>query len=201
MKIVVIGATGTIGKAVSNLAKEKGHEVIDSSRKVEPKVNIDKPESIDAFYEKIGEVDAVVCAAGIANFGSLLEMTDQKFQRGIQSKLMGQVNLVRKGISNLSQNGVFVLTSGMLAAKPWPKTSAVAMVNAGLEGFTRAAALDLPDDKRICIVSPPLISETAKKMGRDSAAWPEASKVAGTYLKALTGDANGEVLYVEGYEF
>lgn len=201
MKIIVIGATGTIGRAVSNLAKEKGHEVIESSRNVEPKVNIDTPESIDAYYEKVGMVDAVVCAAGIANFGSLQEMTDQKFQRGIQSKLMGQVNLVRKGISNLNEGGAFVLTSGMLAAKPWPKTSAVAMVNAGLEGFTRAAALDLSEDKRICIVSPPLISETAKKMGRDPAPWPEAAKVAGTYLKAITGEANGEVLYVEGYEF
>lgn len=201
MKIAVIGATGTIGKAVSDLLKKEGHEVIECSRKVEPKINIDNPESIDAFYEKIGEIEAVICAAGIANFGSLQELTDQQFQRGIQSKLMGQVNLVRKGIANLAEGGVFVLTSGMLAVKPWPETSAVAMVNAGLEGFTKAAALDLPDDKRICVVSPPLVSETAEKMGRDTEPWPNAAKVAKAYLRAITGDANGEIIYVEGYEF
>ena len=180
---------------------KEGHEVIESSRKVEPKINIDKPESIDAFYENIGELDAVICAAGIANFGSLQELTDQQFQRGIQSKLLGQVNLVRKGIANLAVGGVFVLTSGMLATKPWPKTSAVAMVNAGLEGFTKAAALDLPDNKRICVVSPPLVSETADKMGQDTEPWPKAAEVAKAYLKAIKGDANGEIIYVEGYEF
>lgn len=200
MKIAVVGATGTIGEAVSNLLKEEGHEVIASSRNTEPTVNIDNPGSIDAFYNKIGRIDAVICAAGIANFGALQDLTDQQIQRGIQSKLMGQVNLVRKGLDYLNKGGTFVLTSGMLSTQPWPKTSAVAMVNAGLEGFTRAAALDLDDDKRICIVSPPLIRETAARMGRDTKPWPEASKVAEAYLKAVTGDINGEVVYVEGYE-
>lgn len=200
MKAAVIGATGTIGKAVSKLLQENGHEVIESSRNTEPKINIDKPDSIDDFYDKVGKLDAIICAAGIANFGALQELTDQQIQRGIQSKLMGQVNLVRKGIDNLRQEGVFILTSGMLASKPWPKTSAVAMVNAGLEGFTRAAALDLPDKKRICIVSPPLISETAKKMGRETDPWPDAGVVAKAYLDALEGDASGEVIYVKGYE-
>ncbi|NGP76435.1 short chain dehydrogenase [Balneolaceae bacterium YR4-1] len=201
MKVAVIGATGTIGQAVSTLLENEGHEVIKSSRNNEPKINIDRPGSIDEFYDQIDNVDAVICAAGIANFGALQELTDQQIQRGIQSKLMGQVNLVRKGIEHLNEGGVFILTSGMLASKPWPKTSAVAMVNAGLEGFTRAAALDLPDNKRICIVSPPLISETAKKMGRDSDPWPDADKVAQTYLSTLNSDANGEVIYVPGYEY
>lgn len=200
MKIVVIGATGTIGKAVSDLLKEEGHDVIDASRRTNPAINIDKPESIDAFYKKVGKVDAVVCAAGNAGFGAIQSLNDKQLTMGIQSKLLGQVNLVRKGLNHLNSGGVFVLTSGMLSSEPWPKTSAVAMVNAGLEGFTRAAALDLPDNKRICIVSPPLIRETARKMGRDTKPWPEAGKVAKAYLKAITGDANGEVVYVEGYE-
>lgn len=201
MKVAVIGATGTIGQAVSTLLEKEGHEVIKSSRKQDPKINIDRPDSIDEFYAQVDSVDAVICAAGIANFGALKELTDEQIQRGIRSKLMGQVNLVRKGIDHLNKKGVFILTSGMLASKPWPKTSAVAMVNAGLEGFTRAAALDLPDDKRICVVSPPLISETAKKMGRDSDPWPDAEEVAQTYLKTLEGDLNGKVIYVPGYEY
>lgn len=200
MKIVVVGATGTIGKAVSDLLKKEGHDVIDASRHSDPSINIDRPESIDAFYEKTGRLDAVICAAGNAAFGSIQDLNDKQIYMGIQSKLMGQVNLVRKGLDYLNNGGLFVLTSGMLSAKPWPNTSAVAMVNAGLEGFTRAAALDLPDDKRICIVSPPLIRETAEKMGRNTDPWPDAGTVAEAYLKAVTGDANGEVVYVEGYE-
>lgn len=200
MKIVVVGATGTIGKAIHDLLVEKGHDVIPSSRNIEPKVNIDKPDSIDSFYEKIEPVDAIICAAGNAGFGAIQEISDRQLELGIRSKLLGQVNLVRKGLDKLKKGGTFILTSGMLATNPWPNTSAVAMVNAALEGFTRAAALDLAEDYNICIVSPPLIRETAEKMGRDKEPWPTAERVAEAYLKALDGDYNGSVLYVEGYE-
>lgn len=105
MKIVVIGATGTIGKAVSDLLKEKGHEVVGASRHTNPPVNIDKPESIDAFYKKTGKVDAVICAAGNAGFGAIQSLTDKEIALGIQSKLMGQVNLVRKGLIHLNKGG------------------------------------------------------------------------------------------------
>jgi len=200
MKIAVIGATGTIGKAAAELLKAEGHEVLEASRRSDPSVDIDKPESIDAFYSNTGPLDAVVCAAGNASFGSLRNLSAKQFEVGLRSKLMGQVNLVRKGLEHLNGGGVFVLTSGRLSTEPWPNTSAVAMVNAALEGFGRAAALDLDGDRRLCVVSPPLIRETAAKMGRDPDPWPEASTVAETYLRAVTGDANGEVLYVEGYE-
>lgn len=200
MKIAVIGATGTIGTAVTNALTGNGHEVIGASRSSTPRINIDDPDSIKAFYATIGHIDGVVCAAGNASFGSLGNLSDKQFNIGIRSKLMGQVNLVREGLSHLNDGGVFILTSGMLSTQPWPNTSAVAMVNAGLEGFTRAAALDLENNRRICIVSPPLIKETAAKMGRDTEPWPEASQVAKAYLKAINSEQNGETVYVEGYE-
>lgn len=50
---------------------------------------------------------------------------------------------MRKGLSNLWAGGVIIITGGMLAYSPSPQTSLVAKVNAGLEGFAKAAALDL----------------------------------------------------------
>jgi NAD(P)-dependent dehydrogenase (short-subunit alcohol dehydrogenase family) len=200
MKIAVIGATGTIGSAVSDLLKKEGHEVVEASRKSLPAVNIDLPEMIESFYAKAGELDGVISAAGSASFGPLDELSDEQFHLGLRSKLMGQVNLVRKGMGALNEGGVFVLTSGMLATDPWPKTSAVSMVNAAIEGFVRSAALDMKRNQRICAVSPPLISETALKMGRESDPWPDAAKVAEAYHKAVTGKANGKIFTVEGYE-
>jgi NAD(P)-dependent dehydrogenase (short-subunit alcohol dehydrogenase family) len=41
-------------------------------------------------------------------------------------------------------------------------SAAVSLVNAGLEGFTRAAALELPRGLRANVVSPPWISETER---------------------------------------
>lgn len=199
MKVVIIGATGTIGKAVATLLNEKGYEIVRVSRNTQPSLNIDDPASIDTFYKTLGEVDAIICAAGNAGFGPLSELSDEEFQLGITSKLLGQVNLVRKGLSNVRPGGVFVLTGGMLAYTPWPKTSAISLVNAGLEGFVRGAALDLQEVQRIVIVHPPVVREWAIQMGMDGAPWPSAATVAETYLMALESKITGQPVFVEGY--
>ncbi len=200
MNIAVIGATGTIGRAVSKLLRDEGHQVIKSSRNTNPPINIDSPDSIEQYYRQINSVDAVICAAGNASFGPLPQLSDKQFEIGLNSKLMGQVNVVRRGLEILEDPTTYILTSGMLSHSPWPGTSAVSMVNAGLESFVKAAALDLEDENRVCVVSPPLIKETARKMGRDPDPWPTASKTAQAYLKALESDTSGTTIYVEGYE-
>src|SRR4051794_203757 len=139
MRIVVVGATGTIGKAVAQLLKDKGHEVIEASRSTQPAVDITDPSSIDAFYSQLGEVDAIVSTAGDAVPGPLDKITDEQLQFSLNSKLQGQINVVRKGLSHLRPNGVFVITGGFLAYKPSPQTSMYAIANSGLEGFAKAA--------------------------------------------------------------
>jgi NAD(P)-dependent dehydrogenase (short-subunit alcohol dehydrogenase family) len=199
MKAVVVGSTGTIGQAVTQLLKEKGFEVVEASRSTQPSINIVDPANIDSFYANLGEVDAIVCAAGDAAFVSLDQLKDEQIQLSVQSKLLGQVNLVRKGLSNLRPNGVFVITGGILAYSPWPQTSMIAMVNAGLEGFVKAAALDLTEGRRILIVHPPWVAETAAKLGMDATPWPDAATTAEAYLSAIEGSKNGAAVFVEGY--
>ncbi len=199
MNIAVIGASGTIGKAVARLLSDRGHDVIPVSRSTWPGVDIDDPASIDAFYAAIGRIDAVVCAAGAAAFAPLADLTEKQVRLGIESKLLGQVTLVRKGLSVLKAGSVFVLTGGMLAYSPWAGTAAVALVNAGLEGFVRAAALDLDQGRRIVVVHPPLVAETASTMGMDPAPWPAAATVAEAYLTALEGKLTGKPVFVAGY--
>ncbi|GEO08386.1 short chain dehydrogenase [Segetibacter aerophilus] len=200
MKIVVIGASGTIGKAVVQLLKEKGHEVVGASRSSEPSVDFTDSSSIDRFYETIGEVDAIVTAAGDAAFVALEKLDDAQIQLSLHSKLMGQINMVRKGLSKLRPNGAFVITGGILAYTPWPQTSMITMVNLGLEGFAKAAALDLTEGRRIVVVHPPWVAETATALGMDATPWPNAAKVAEAYLAAVEGNQNGVPVFVEGYD-
>lgn len=199
MKVLVIGASGTIGKAVTQLLKDKGNEVITASRSSQPAVDFTNPASIDEFYDQLDEVDAIVTAAGDAAFVSLDKLTDEQIQLSLNSKLMGQINMVRKGLSKLRANGVFVITGGMLAYSPWPQTSMITMVNAGLEGFAKATALDLTEGRRIVIVHPPWVAETAAALGMDASPWPDAAKTAEAYLGAIEGSKNGEPVFVEGY--
>src|SRR5436190_5669227 len=118
MRILVIGATGTIGRAVVE-ALAPGNEIVAASRSKSPiTVDITRPESIRAMYERVGQVDAVVSAAGDARFKPLEELSDDDFAFSLGHKLMGQVNLVRYGFGSVRDNGSFTLTSGVLAQNP-----------------------------------------------------------------------------------
>lgn len=199
MKTLIIGATGTIGKEITKLSKERGNTVITASRKGEPSINIDDPKSLDDYFSNSPALDAIICVAGNASFGRLTDLNEDQIKLGINSKLLGQVNLVKKGLQKLNPGGVIILTGGMLAYTPWPETSNIAMVNAGLEGFVKAVALELDNEKRVVIVHPPLVRETANAMGIDSAPWPSASTVAKTYISSLENQSSGDSIFVKGY--
>jgi nucleoside-diphosphate-sugar epimerase len=96
MKIIVIGASGTIGSAVFNALQDK-HEIVKATRNGDIKIDLSNPESIKDMYKKVSNFDAVLCAAGEANFGPLDSLSDENFQLSLQNKLMGQINLVRFG--------------------------------------------------------------------------------------------------------
>ncbi len=98
--------------------------------------------------------------AGDAKFAPLTSLSDDDFTFSLRNKLMGQVNLVRYGMSAMRDGGSFTLTSGVLAQTPMVGSGAVSLVNAGLEGFVRAAALEAPRGIRVNVVSPPWVTET-----------------------------------------
>jgi len=199
MRIVVVGATGTIGKAIAQLLKDKGNEVVEASRSTQPAVDITDAASIDAFFNETGAVDAIVSAAGDAAFESLDKLTDKQIQLSLNSKLLGQINVVRKGLPYLRPNGVVVITGGFLAYKPELQTSMIVMVNSGLEGFAKATALELTEGRRIVIVHPPWVAETAATLGMDATRWPDAARTAEAYLDAIEGNTSGQPVFVEGH--
>jgi len=198
MRIILIGATGTIGGAVANILSAR-HEVISASRSGDIRVDLSDPRSISAMYEKVGKIDAIVSAAGSGAFGPLDALTDEDFAFGLGNKLMGQVNLVRIGSRYINDNGSFTLTSGVLAQEPMPGSVSISMANAALEGFTRAAALELADGQRVNTVSPVFVRETMEMMGMDSAWGMPAAQVAYAYKTAVEGDASGTVLSVRDH--
>ncbi|HEY5939020.1 MAG TPA: short chain dehydrogenase [Kofleriaceae bacterium] len=194
MRVLVIGATGTIGKAVADVVAARGHEVLRASRSGDVAVDIADPSSIRAMYNKVGWVDAVVSCAGKGKTGSLLDLADDDFAQTIAGKLMGQVNVVRFGVDHVRDEGCFLVTSGIFSQRPPAGTCALAMVNGGLESFVRAASKDLPRRIRLNAVSPPLIIETAVARGLPQGKI-SARDNAERYVDLLEGDQTGQVVF------
>ncbi len=194
MRIVVVGATGTIGSAVV-AALSGQHDVVGVGHtKGAIHVDLASLESIDKMFAAVGAFDALVCAAGRAAFGSLENLKDADFQLGLSNKLMGQVNLVRIGLKQMRDNGSFTLTSGVLSREPMKGSASISMVNAGLEGFARAAALELPRGIRINVVSPPWVTETLIARKMDPSIGLPAATVAQAYLSSIGSAVTGQTI-------
>jgi NAD(P)-dependent dehydrogenase (short-subunit alcohol dehydrogenase family) len=199
MKVVVVGATGTIGtEVVRRLARE--HEIIPVGRRGgDFQVDLSSKSSIERLFARLGSCDAVICTAGQALLGDLDELTDDDFMLGLTTKLMGQVNLVRVGRAYLSDYGSFTLTSGILSREPMLGSACVSMVNAGVEAFVQAAALEMKRGLRINAVSPVWATETLQALGLDFSPSLPAAQFAPAYQESLEGWRTGEVLDVRDF--
>jgi NAD(P)-dependent dehydrogenase (short-subunit alcohol dehydrogenase family) len=193
VKVIIVGATGTIGSAVADAMAAEGHEVLRASRQGEIPVDLLDPESIRAMYRRVGRVGAVISCAGAARPGSVTALTDEEWAHSLAEKVMGNINLVRLGIDSVEDQGVFVLTAGIWSQKPPAGTVAYATSNGALESFTRAAARDLPRGIRIVTISPPWIEESARKVGQKGVL--TAAENARFYARAVADRSTAEVVY------
>ena len=193
MTILVVGGTGTIGSAVVDELAE--HDVIVAGHTSgDMQVDLADPSSIAQLFRSIGPLDGVLSCAGEAAFGALDELSDEDFDVSLSNKLMGQVNLVRQGLDVVNDDGVFTLTSGVLSKEPMEGSAAISLVNAGLEGFVRAAALEMPRGIRVNAVSPPWVDETLRAMEADFSPSLPAATVAKAYRASLEGTQNGATI-------
>ena len=195
MKIILIGAAGTLGSAVDKALKTR-HEIVKVGRKSgDFQVDITDPASIEQLFSKVGDFDAVVSATGDVHFGPLAEITQDKFQIGLRSKLMGQVNLVAFGLKHIRDGGSFTLTTGQINEDPISVGASGAMVNGGLEAFARSAAIELPRGLRINIVSPTVTEESWPAFGPFFPGQKPvpASEAARGYVKSVEGMQTGKV--------
>jgi NAD(P)-dependent dehydrogenase (short-subunit alcohol dehydrogenase family) len=200
MRIIVVGGFGTIGSAVVNELKGRHDILIAGRSRGDLIVDMRSEESIRSMFQKAGKFDAVVITAGNVLFEDLSQMNSQKYAVGLNDKLMGQVNCVLIGSQLIAHNGSFTLTSGILSQEPTHLSTSASMVNGAIDGFVRAAALELPNGIRINAVSPTLLVESLDLFGAFFRGYEPvpASKVALAYSKSVEGAQTGQV-YRVGY--
>lgn len=198
MKIIVIGASGTIGKAVSTQLGAR-HEIVSvGASSGDVRVDIGDIAQVRRLFEQVGKVDAVVVAAGALHFGPLAGMGPEQFQVGLASKLMGQVNVAQVAAEYLNDGGSITLTSGSVSHNPVRGGASASMVNSALDGFVRGAAIELARGLRINVVSPTLLVESLDTYG---AYFPgveavPAARVSLAYSRSVEGAQTGHVYRV-----
>ena len=198
MRVVLVGATGTIGQAVAKELAERHEIVAVGSKSGDVRLDVTDAGSIRAGLAQIGPFDALVSAAGKVKFAPLDAMTEADYAIGLKDKLMGQVNLVLVGREFIADGGSFTLTSGVLSHDPIRFGSSASMVNGAIDAFVRAAAIELPRGLRINAVSPGVLVESMAAYGpffRGHEPVPGA-RVALAYAKSVEGVRTGQVFEV-----
>lgn len=160
MKIIIVGASGTMGRHLTR-AFENEHEVIKAATKSgDLRVDITAAESIENMYQQVGAFDALISTAGPTFVGPWKKMTDKEFRKGVDGKMMGQINLVLIGQHYINPNGSFTLITGALSHDPQKNFANASAANGAVEAFVRAAAIELGNGIRINAVSPTVIENS-----------------------------------------
>lgn len=198
MKILVIGANGTVGRAVTQELAAR-HTIIKVGKTSgDYQVDLADTDSIIDLYKQVGTVDAVVCAAGSGCFIELDQLTPEAFATGLNEKMHGQINLVLLGQHLIAANGSFTLISGVLSDDPIKLGVNSSTINAAIDGFVRSAAIELKRGVRINAVSPTLLTESEKKYEAFFRGFTtvDAAIVAKAFSKSVEGHQTGQIYKV-----
>ena len=198
MKILLIGASGTIGSAIEKELAPR-HEIVRIGRTgADEHVDISDSDSIRKLFERTGPFDALICAAGNVTFAPLGEMTADSFTLGLRDKLMGQVNLLLIGREFANDGASFTFTTGITSVDPIRTGASASLVNGAIDAFVRAAAIEMPRGMRVNSVSPNVLVEAMGSYApyfRGFKPVP-AADVALAYAKSVEGLQTGQTYRV-----
>jgi NADP-dependent 3-hydroxy acid dehydrogenase YdfG len=177
--------------------RQRGHDVVGAHRgSPEHPVDITDPESVRALYDAVGPgLDAVVVTAGSTPYAPWDELGRDQLQAGLNSKFLGQVEVVRQGVGFVREGGSFTLTSGILGRQPVRTGSAAAAVNGALEAWVRASAGELWGRFRINVVSATVLASSRAAYSSVMPGYPavDDAEVGLTYVRSVESMDSGMV--------
>jgi len=171
-RILIVGGSSGMGLALARRSLAGGAEVVIAGRSEEKlvraredlrnpaalhtiTVDITEESQVADLFKRFEAFDHIVStAAEISGAYELLPSINlHAVQRVVESKLYGPLLLAKHGAPTLAAEGSITFTSGIAAYRPSARGSAVAAVNAALEGLVRALAVELAPI-RVNAVSP-----------------------------------------------
>lgn len=163
MKVALVtGAASGIGRASARLFAEAGYGVVAADRNgaglaetladvehgvaVQGDVSVwdDAERMVEAARERFGRLDAVACIAGIEIDHPVDQLAISDWDAVVDTSLKGTYLVCRAAVPLLrkSGGGAIVTTGSVLGRVAMPGVTAYGAAKAGMEGLTRAMAID-----------------------------------------------------------
>jgi meso-butanediol dehydrogenase / (S,S)-butanediol dehydrogenase / diacetyl reductase len=157
--LVTGGGTG-IGAATARRLAADGYSVAVTGRRAEPieavaaeldglaivsdtSVGADAERAVEEVVSRFGQLDALVLNAGVGGEGSLLDLSQEAFERVIATNLTGAFLMARAAIGQLvHRRGAIVSVSSAAGLRASPASLAYCSSKAGLAMLTQCIALD-----------------------------------------------------------
>ena len=194
-KIVVVGATGRLGRVVVGGLSD--YEVVRAGRSG-PDLKIDALdfESVSDVFDSIGTFDGLISCIGGTPFKTFEELTMEDFALGLSKKCFSQLNLAKAAIPYLTENGSITLTSGIIGDEPILAGSCAAAANGALNMCVSTLAAEYAGKLRINIVSPSIIENSVEDYGMLFDGFEPTSKkrIVEAYRRTISAPISGRVL-------
>lgn len=147
MRALVTGASSGIGAVTADVLAAKGATVLRTSRTITGPNSFacDLADGVDPLAHWAGEVDLLVCNAGIGHAGAFAEMDAVKIRQLVTVNLVAQLELVRALLPGMIArgHGHVVLVSSIAGAMGVADEAVYSATKAALRSFADALRLEV----------------------------------------------------------
>jgi len=206
-RLLVIGGTNGIGRAIAELAREQGAtaEVTGSSLGLDVRDYAAVAAWTQEAAGRMGGLDHVVCTAGVLRIGPLAATEPASFAEVIDVNLTGSLNVARAAYKYLAASrGSITFFASSSFTRGRPDYVAYSASKAAVVNMTQGLADEwAADGIRVNAVSP---ERTLTPMRRkafpveDTTGMLKAADVAGATLRLLRSDLTGQVVDVKSHD-
>jgi NADP-dependent 3-hydroxy acid dehydrogenase YdfG len=175
VRLVVVGASAGIGRAVAQEATRQGAQVVFAARRAEQlaaavdevgagtpiAADVRDPQSCVALVEEavaeLGEIDAIVYATATSPLHHLPDSTTETWAQVIETNVVGAHEVIRAALPHLALNAVVAVMSSDSVGTPRIGLVPYASSKAALEELLRGWRNERPRVRWTCITVGPTV--------------------------------------------
>jgi NAD(P)-dependent dehydrogenase (short-subunit alcohol dehydrogenase family) len=208
-RVLIVGGTGGIGRALAERYASLESEVILTSRSAERAaalaaeiggntrgiaLDIAEPENIAAQLADVGTIDRLLIVAIERDYNTVRDYDIEKARRAVTVKLVGYTEVVHTMLDRFSREASVVIFGGLAGQRPYPGSTTVTMVNGAVSSMIRTMAVELAPI-RFNAIHPGVIGDTPAWSDKPEAIAAIAARTPGGRL-ATTEDVVDAVKFL-----